>query len=203
MSELNTLPIPHTKHPHLVSLNALIISSEPPIAHHCCIKERKHFPLVSFNHDQAQIWILYFMCSVFHPLCCMSLNLSCESVLVSVWVYVWLYVTVYNRRLCSVFSEQHRKHPMGKEWGALQKSLTGFYKRLNRWFKLTPIGPDNRQYYKHHSLSSNILMLPWRFMVDIYSSYKIAFNLYFCCFQHTHITLGKEHGRIHKIAFMH
>jgi hypothetical protein len=34
--------------------------------------------------------------------------------------------SVFDKGFCSVFIEQHRKHPMEKEWDTLQKSLTEF-----------------------------------------------------------------------------
>lgn len=154
-----------------------------------------------FNHHRAQTGILYFRCPVFHPLCCLSLNLSCKSVPES----LSLCVTV--RRLCSVFIEQHGKHLIGKEWGTLQKSLTEFYKRLSHWFLLPPSGPDSStiNIIVYQAVSKCCLQdLWWIFIfIRLLSTSNFAvFSTWYTC-KLTYIALGEERGRIHKITSMH
>lgn len=74
--------------------------------------------------------------------------------------------SVPNQGFSLYFTEQYRKHHWGGVKGTLQKYLIQFYERLNHWSPLTPSNPDNKEYYKHHCLSSNVCMLHSIFMAD-------------------------------------
>lgn len=85
--------------------------------------------------------------------------------------------------------------------GTLQKSLTQFYERLNHWSPLTPSNPDNKEYYKHHCLPSNICMLHSIFMADSPFLGLFSFNIcwfasdyYDTCTKHMHYSWVRGMG---------
>lgn len=156
------------------------------------------------------------------PWCCLitaeprlefSASGALSSILSVAWVWiccvnlsqrVWVCVSVYDRRLCSVFIEQHGKYLIGKEWGTLQKSLTEFYKRLSHWFLLPPSGPDNStiNIIVYQAISKCCLQDLWWIVIFIWllsiSNFAVFSTWYTC--KHTRITLGEGRGRIYKIT---
>jgi hypothetical protein len=154
-----------------VSVSALIINPESPIMCQCCMEERKfggHCCLMYFNRDLN--FLLLSPC-VF---CCSWLSL------VGVWLCACLKAVKSDclcmsltKGLCSVFT--------GKEsvtWRRNEGYFTKCFSSVLQGVKsLTPADPDNKQYYKHHCLWSNILYV--MFNIDNgYSFYESNFILF-------------------------
>lgn len=118
-------------------------------------KEIKILFLDVISQEWAQICVLYFtfsLSSILLSVCCMSLNLwlSRESVPMS----------VPGKGSCSVFTEQCRKHHMGKKWATLQTTLAEFYKWVSHRLQLSQITIS--------TTNTNIKMLCAIFMMNIH-----------------------------------
>ena len=75
----------------MCGLRGLVSKPESPIINYIKEQNRSTSPLVAFNQEWVQIWILFFILSLSSVICCMSFNLcclmlSCESIHVSISV---------------------------------------------------------------------------------------------------------------------
>lgn len=98
--------------------------------------------------------------------------------------------SVPNRGLCSVFIKQHRK------------SEGHFVEVINRVChgtkSLNQTDPDNKQYLKHHCLSTNIQVEYLTCVVDIQFRRLLSASVFAFSKIHLHY-LGQRHGRVHDL----
>lgn len=138
----------------VVSLNALGVTPATSATCCCCVKTE----IRAFVFSAVSIWVSLDLSSPL-SLCLPShVCLLYESEPVPVWMLPCESVTVPvpTKGSAVSFIEQHRKHPMGKEWGRFHRILNIALQRID---SLTPSDLDGKQYNKHHCLSSNIHLL--------------------------------------------
>lgn len=130
----------------------------------------------------------------------------CKDATVSVFVSVWVWMSamsewlVPNRGLGSPFYWTAKKTSNGT---GMRDTLQQFYSFIRD--NVADSDPDNKQYYRHQCLSSNIPVLHSIFMLDIY--FIRLFTAHVFCFKEMIVMtqiqttyamlLGQGHGKVY------